>query len=206
MGARNAQHEFEHLCRYLARARVHTKILPATGPVGSGGDQGRDFETFRSQVAYPAVSNFKDLASDAKVVFGCSLDKRIERKIRADIRSITTRGDPVERVIYFCESNLAVAKRHKLKAWARESHNDGTAIAELLSDRDVFWIAQEFLHIPAEIMPAMADRDGWYVRQVERWADRSPMVVGNADFAEVKFALRRATTTMHVSISCSGSG
>jgi AcrR family transcriptional regulator len=67
------------------------------------------------------------------------------------------------------------------------------AIAELLSDRDVFWIAQEFLHIPAEIMPALADRDGSYARQVERWADRSPMVVSNADFAEVKFGLRRAT-------------
>src|SRR5260370_40483267 len=111
MGAHNAQHEFEHLCRYLARARVHSNILPATGPVGSGGDQGRDFETFRSQLAYPAVSNFKDMASDSKVVFGCSLDQRIERKIRADIVSIASRGGSVERVIYFCESNLAVAKR-----------------------------------------------------------------------------------------------
>src|SRR5690242_20135940 len=75
-GARNTQREFEHLCRYLARARVHSNILPATGPVGSGGDQGRDFETFRSQLTYPAVSNFKDMASEAKVVFGCSLDKQ----------------------------------------------------------------------------------------------------------------------------------
>ncbi|MET4252973.1 hypothetical protein [Bradyrhizobium sp. LA6.7] len=199
LSARNAHHEFEHLCRYLAKARIHSNILPATGPVSSGGDQGRDFETFRSQVAYPAVSNFKDMVSDAKVVFGSSLDKRIERKIRTDVGSIATRGGSVERIIYFCESNLAVAKRHKLKAWARESHNvsleifDGTAIADLLSDRDVFWIAQEFLHIPAEIMPTTADRDGWYGRQVERWADRSPMVVSNADFAEVKFGLRRAT-------------
>jgi hypothetical protein len=120
MDVRNAQHEFEHLCRYLARARVHSNNLPATGPVGSGGDQGRDFETFRSQVAYPAVSNFKDVASDAKVVFGCSLDKRIERKIGADIRSITTRGGPVERVVYFCESNLNMVAIGRVVLTSRE--------------------------------------------------------------------------------------
>jgi hypothetical protein len=59
------------LSKSLARARVHSNILRATGPIDLGGNQGRDFETFKSQVAYPAVSNFKDTASDAKVVFGC---------------------------------------------------------------------------------------------------------------------------------------
>jgi hypothetical protein len=30
---------------------------------------------------------------------------------------------------------------------------DGLAIAEMLSDREVFWIAQEYLHLPAELAP-----------------------------------------------------
>ena len=46
MRARNDHHEFEHLCRALARQRITPNLLPATGPVGAGGDQGRDFETF----------------------------------------------------------------------------------------------------------------------------------------------------------------
>jgi len=45
----NAHHEFEHLCRQLAMRRVATNVLPATGPVSAGGDQGRDFETYRSR-------------------------------------------------------------------------------------------------------------------------------------------------------------
>src|SRR6202162_5186989 len=136
--ARNAQHIFEDICRELARKRIASNILPATGPVGAGGDQGRDFETFRSQLVNPAVSNFKEMASDAKVAFGCSLNKRIEQKIRTDTALARRQGGHVERLIYFCESNLEVAKRHKLKAWAKQSHNisleifDGMAIAEML--------------------------------------------------------------------------
>ncbi|MFA6072015.1 MAG: hypothetical protein WC810_25860, partial [Janthinobacterium sp.] len=43
LSARNGQMEFEHICRQFARSRIHLNILPATGPVQSGGDQGRDF-------------------------------------------------------------------------------------------------------------------------------------------------------------------
>jgi hypothetical protein len=44
---RNEHHRFEHLCEALARQRITPNILVASGPVSSGGDQGRDFETFR---------------------------------------------------------------------------------------------------------------------------------------------------------------
>jgi len=40
LGELAARNEFEQLCRYLARARVYSNNLPATGPVGADGDQG----------------------------------------------------------------------------------------------------------------------------------------------------------------------
>jgi hypothetical protein len=44
----NGHHSFEHLCRQVAKRRIASNVLPATGPVSAGGDQGRDFETFRT--------------------------------------------------------------------------------------------------------------------------------------------------------------
>jgi hypothetical protein len=38
----NGHHRFEDLCRQFARAVIVPNILPATGPVGAGGDRGRD--------------------------------------------------------------------------------------------------------------------------------------------------------------------
>jgi hypothetical protein len=43
LSERNAHHEWEHVCRHLTRERICSNILPATGPVQAGGDQGRDF-------------------------------------------------------------------------------------------------------------------------------------------------------------------
>jgi hypothetical protein len=196
--ARNGHHEFEHLARHLARARVYSNILPATGPVGAGGDQGRDFETFASRIVHPALSSFNDRSSDGSVAFACSLDQEIIQKIRSDVKSICDAG-AVDEIVYFCEANVPVGRRHRLQAWARTERNvelqifDGTAIAELLAERDVFWIAQEFLHMPAEAMPEPLDDDGWYAGHLARWLARNPRIFSNADFLEVKFGLRRAT-------------
>jgi hypothetical protein len=195
LSARNGHHEFESLCRHLARARIYRNILPATGPVSAGGDQGRDFETYSAGVA---VSLFDRNVSDGKTVFLCSLEKKIERKIKADVDS-TMHGGKIDEVFYFCESNVPVGRRHALQSWTTKTHGvyleifDGTAIAELLTDRDVFWIAQEFLHIPAEIVPATADQNDWYGKLLERWLGRAPLSASAADFTEIKFGLRRAT-------------
>ncbi|GAB3849707.1 hypothetical protein GCM10027610_073350 [Dactylosporangium cerinum] len=40
LGETNGHHEFERLCLGLARQRVAPNLIPATGPVGAGGDQG----------------------------------------------------------------------------------------------------------------------------------------------------------------------
>src|SRR5438552_18411912 len=90
LSSRNAHHEFEHLCRHLARARVCSNILPATGPVGSGGDQGRDFETFRTYLrsGIGGSTGWLGLVSQTKIVFACSLERRIQGKIRRDLANI----------------------------------------------------------------------------------------------------------------------
>jgi len=46
LSAQNAEHVFERLAFDLARMRIASNLLPATGPVQSGGDQGRDFESY----------------------------------------------------------------------------------------------------------------------------------------------------------------
>ncbi|MGJ5208120.1 hypothetical protein [Bradyrhizobium sp. HKCCYLR20261] len=195
LSARNGHHEFENLCRHLARARIYRNILPATGPVSAGGDQGRDFETYSAGIG---IGLFDRRISDGKAVFLCSIEKRIEAKIKADVNSALKEGRADE-IFYFCESNLPVGRRHALQDWVRKTHDvpleifDGSAIAEMLSDRDVFWIAQEFLHIPAEIVPATVDQDEWYGKLRERWSGRAPLSASAADFAEIKFGLRRAT-------------
>lgn len=201
LGARNGHHEFEHLARHLARARVYSNVVPSTGPVGTGGDGGRDFETFATAIvsSRTAVPGFAHNASGLrKVAFACSLDQKIEAKIKSDVRKIAGSG-PVDEIVFFCERNVPVAKRHKLEQWAKSTHEvalqifDGNAIAELLNERDVFWIAQEYLHIPAETMPPAADEEDWYAALFARWLHRSPMPFSSADFTDIKFGLRRAT-------------
>jgi hypothetical protein len=84
LSSQNKHHEFEHLARQFARLRIASNIVPATGPVSAGGDQGRDFETFRSYIKNSPIadSTFVALVADKRIVFGCSLQKKIEPKIR----------------------------------------------------------------------------------------------------------------------------
>ncbi|MCG8423802.1 MAG: hypothetical protein MJE77_38390 [Proteobacteria bacterium] len=154
LSSQNGHHEFEHLCRRLARQRICSNILPATGPVSAGGDQGRDFETFRTYLHELAdTSAFAALASSGPVVFACTLQRDgIPSKIKADIASILD-GAPVSEVHFFAAGTVAAAKRHELQKWARETHElhldiyDREAIAELLAEPDVFWIANEYLSL-----------------------------------------------------------
>lgn len=200
LGARNGHHEFEHLCRHLARARVYSNILPATGPVSAGGDGGRDFETFRTGVNFPltAGSTYQQNTSLNRVAaFAVTLEKKIAPKIQRDIDNIIASG-PVDEIIYFCEANVPVAKRQKLQKGARTKNVDlqvfdGQAISEMLTDKDTFWIAQEYLKIPADLMPRSVDDTDWYRELLGRWSDKQPIVVSHADFIEIKTGLRHAT-------------
>jgi hypothetical protein len=205
LGAQNGHHEFEHLARHLARARVYSNILPATGPVSAGGDGGRDFETFRTGVNFPITAGATfplNTSGQRLVAFACTLEKRIGPKIQRDVATIL-RADGVHEVIYFCEPNVPVAKRHKLQAWAKAQGVslqifDGQCIAEMLTDRDTFWIAQEYLRIPSELMPRIADDPWWYSELLARWTDQRPLILSRSDFMEIKAGLRFATFHLDV--------
>jgi hypothetical protein len=205
LSSQNGHHEFEHLARYLAKARVYSNVLPATGPVSAGGDGGRDFETFRTGLIVPltAGATFPQSASGQRLVaFACTLEKKIVPKIQRDVERILL-SEAVDEVVCFCESNVPVAKRQKLQAWAKKRGVilqifDGQAIAEMLTDRDTFWIAQEYLRIPSELMPRVADDPSWYSELLNRWTNLHPLTVSRSDFMEIKAGLRYATFNLDV--------
>lgn len=162
--AQNKHHEFEHLTRHFARLRICEHILPATGPVSSGGDQGRDFETYRSYLAATPVAESTFLGSTAnkKLVFACSLQADIDPKIRSDVATICAAPTEIDDIYFFSESDIPVAKRHALQKWANEKYGvrleifDGAALAEALANPDVFWIGA----IPCRVRGALSAGGG----------------------------------------------
>lgn len=199
LGARNAHHEFEHLARHVARARIASNILPATGPVSSGGDRGRDFETFDTEHTAPGPPGnrfAKRSTGSRKLVFACSLQKTIETKIRKDVQTLAEQGG-IDEIVYFCEPNLPIANRLKLIDEAKVKDLtlqifDGNAIAEMLAEPDIFWIAQEYLHLPSEVVPA-GELEQDYVEHRQIWRSREPIPINRTDFFEIKAGLRKAT-------------
>ncbi|MGW5643663.1 tetratricopeptide repeat protein [Saccharopolyspora sp. NPDC003762] len=148
LSARNGHHQFEDLCRHYAREEISRNILPATGPVSAGGDQGRDFETFCS---FTAVEGGRTLT------FACTLEqeRRLPEKIKSDVKKIMS-GGSVDMVYVFCGENLVTSRRHQLAAWAQAEYQvaleifDGNALAELLANPDVYWIAERYLALPSQ--------------------------------------------------------
>jgi hypothetical protein len=101
----NAAHTFERLAFDLARSRIASNLLPATGPVQAGGDQGRDFESFHTYLAKSplATSSFVALASENIIVGAVTLNKQITTKIKADLKPIFGTGTEPDQILYFCE-------------------------------------------------------------------------------------------------------
>ena len=206
LSAKNAHHDFEHLCRHLARAKICSNIIPATGPVSAGGDQGRDFETFRTYLSSSPIANsaFIGLVSQKPIAFACSLQKEIIGKIKSDVNTIMALGAKVEAIYCFGTSDVQVARRHELQSWAKENYSveleihDGQSISELLADQEVFWIAERYLGIPSEIFPMVEDKEDWYSQSSKFWKEKNRPNFSYADFYEIKAAIRYATFTSEV--------
>jgi hypothetical protein len=203
LSERNAQHEWEHLCRHLARERICSNILPATGPVQAGGDQGRDFETFRTFLSRSSLGgrSFVGLISDKPLAFACTLEKAAVPKIRGDVTAIMSSGALVEGVYVFCSRGVPVAKRHELQEWARTTHGikleifDGTAVSEILGDRDLFWLAERYLQIPSELIPPApegGEKSDWYTSTLKVWRGATHPPRTFAEFSEIRAAARTA--------------
>lgn len=162
MGARNEHHRFEDLCRALSRQRITRNILNATGPVSSGGDQGRDFETFVSYTGnnLQDIGIFLGVEEEQLMAFCCTLQvSGILRKIRSDVEKIFSGPEGRPSIIfYFTVADVSVAARHRLavevsERWgARIEVIDGNSLSELLVDPECLWIATEYLHLSPELL------------------------------------------------------
>ena len=198
LSAKNGDKVFEDICRHFARQRICRNILPATGPVQSGGDQGRDFETFHSYLS----QNSDNIAafigySASPLVFACSLQKEPERaKIKSDVKTILGSGNSVERIYFFSGQDIPVGKRHKVQNKIKEDNSvnleviDAQALSEHLSDPDLFWIAVEFLHIPSDYC-SIIEKDSEYAILKQNYLDRDIINGSFEEFSEIKSALRR---------------
>lgn len=196
----NKHHEFENLTRWFARKKICSQIIPATGPVSAGGDQGRDFETYRSYlISTPLGSSAALGITSDKLVFACSLQEKIDPKIRSDVNTICGGPTKPDRIYYFAEKDIPIARRQELQKWAKDSHAveleilDGQALSEGLTDPDVFWIAQEYLAISSEHYPALESNDARYSEYKVRWIKTARKPANYADFFEIKYGLRKAT-------------
>jgi hypothetical protein len=199
LSERNGQHEFEHLCRHFARHRICFNILPATGPVGTGGDQGRDFETFRTFIYGLGNDKFAAFGEKKKLAFACSLQKQPEKsKIRSDVKTIVAGAQRPDIVYFFSSRPVAVATRHKLQSWAKNEHNveleivDREALAEQLSDAEIFWIAAKYLNVPLEIFPPLPDTHEEYKIKKDTWTKPTGSPSRYSDFVELKRCARCA--------------
>jgi len=172
LGAQNRHHDFEVICRHFSRSRLGLNILPATGPVSSGGDQGRDFETYK--VLPEIISQSKNGVIPVSAAFACTIQKsNILKKIKDDVKMIVEKGNKVDLIYFFSLENVEVSKRHKIQKWSQETYSvkieifDGEFLAENLADKDLFWIAIEFLQIPSSLYPISEDID--YLKTKEKW-------------------------------------
>lgn len=201
LNASNAHHEFEHLCRHLARNSIAPNLLPATGPVAGAGDQGRDFETFTSFV--PSTSEgsalFLGSGESKSLVFACSLQRTgIEKKIKADVAEIVRGGRPYV-IYFFSNQNISTAVRHRVQQWSLEEHGvrleviDALAIAEQLALPKTFWIAEEYLRVPSELFPRPSDDDEDPYRSIQKKWFSAAEPSNYADFVEIKRGLRKST-------------
>jgi len=108
LSVQNGFHEFENLCRHLARVSICPNIIPASGPVSAGGDQGRDFETFATFLGKGSAG--EDIA------FACTLQKdNVSAKVRSDIGRITC-GRHVDAVYVFLAADLEISRVHDLQS------------------------------------------------------------------------------------------
>ena len=207
LGSTNGHHRFEDLCRQFARSAIAINILPSTGPVSAGGDRGRDFETFRTfiRTALGPHGGFVGATPDgARLAFICTLQKEgLVAKLRSDVEKIAASGPAVQMVYAFTGAALPKGHRDRLVDEVLAAHGfeleviDGLALAEALATHERFWIAEEFLSIPANLRPAGPDPSlelpDWYVQDRERWRRRQRINPQMGELLDALDGLHHAT-------------
>jgi hypothetical protein len=207
LSAENGHHTFEHICREVARARLATNLIPATGPVAGGGDAGRDFETFKSYLPQELGDHSAFVAnlSDKALAFACTLQReKVDQKFRKDIDTIAASGDTFDHVYAMCVANVDVGRRNRLRNKVRDQHGmaltllDGQWLAEQLADPELFWVAESYLSVPAHMAPPPPAPTGngtpeWYAADLAKWRRRESLRPTLGDLLDAKAGLRYAT-------------
>ncbi len=163
LGAENGASTFEHICRHFANARICKNILPSTGPVQAGGDQGRDFETFFTYIKETTENETNSATlTNETIVFACSLEKNPGKKngkIISDVKSIIHQGKKPNRIYFFSGEDIPTAKRHSIIKQVDEQYSipleiiDANALSEQLACDELLWIANKYLDLPNTIIP-----------------------------------------------------
>lgn len=194
--AENDFHVFESVCRQFSRIRIGLNVLPATGPVSSGGDQGRDFETYQVMEARPLASTGSARMQPKSAAFACTAQQDdLPSKIKSDVANMVV-GKRIDIAYYFSVKDVAVSARHKLQKWASEMFEleleifDGEALSEELASHDLFWIAVEYLHVSGDAFPPVEDID--YAKLKEKWESKEPLAANYGHFQEIRGLARRA--------------
>lgn len=211
MAARNEHHLFETVATRVARRRISSNILIATGPVSAGGDQQRDAETYTTRIPdeLPHSAGFSASASTAPVVVACTVQRDgLKAKVRADLAGIcASTAAPVEHVAFFCAHSIPEAATHELQREARDTYDVtldifcGVDIAMMLAEPDLVWVAQYYLDMASALVPEPVDADPhpeWYPELLENLRRNSgPAALTPATQGEVTAGLRYATWDEH---------
>lgn len=206
LSVRNKHHEFEQICFRCAKARISSNIRVATGPVSAGGDQGRDGETFATDLPIEselgASTRFVENASLEPWVMACTLQKNgLRAKVLDDLEAITADiAQPVARVLYFSVHDISAGHRHELERAARDDRGvelqlfTSADVKVWLAETDLLWVAQRMLDLPDALVPEVPANPppNWYEQARRDYRDANEHLnVG--DFARVTQALRYAT-------------
>lgn len=203
--ARNAHHVFEEICRHIARQFICTNVLPATGPVSARGDQGRDFETFRSYLRdeLGPYGAFLGSVSEGTIAFVCTTQANdVAAKVSSDIDRVCASGHPVHEVRAFTLNSVPVGHRHALEESIQDAYgvrlelHDAESIAELLAQPEGFWVAEQYLALPAEVRPDPPPDDGDlpedYLERRSTWREQEVEFASLGVFLDLKSGLRES--------------
>jgi hypothetical protein len=204
LSTRNEHHTFEEISFRIAERRLSSNTLPATGPVSAGGDQGRDAESYYTNLPeeIPGAGGFIGRTTTEPLVVACTVQReRLDGKVREDLQSICGQGERVARVAFFSVHEIPVAMRHRLQSHAREAYGvgleifDGRAVAHMLAEGDLVWVAQRYLDLPSNMVPDTPEepQPEWYQQTITALRDTETRRLTPGALSEVRDGLRHAT-------------
>ena len=147
---------------------------------------------------------FVGLVSEGTIAFVCTTQAdNVAGKVAEDIEKVCASGHPVHEIVAFTLESVPVAACHKLQDATRETHNvslqlfDAESISEQLATPDGFWIAEQYLEMPAEVAPSQPPSDehltDTYIERRGKWRDKQTPAPTIGDFIDLKLGIRFAT-------------